>query len=337
MLRTGVRAARRLLLNNRLIRRFAFELGFMNGQRALRNQIGVAKTFNEKLKYKAAYDRRPILTTFADKIKVRDYVANAVGEQYLSKAHLIAYDLKQIDWRSLPEEFAFKANHASAANLIVSRTADPSEVLSESPLVKPWKTHVVRPENFSADWLISRAQLWKSLNYSWKPSGDHIIEWPYKNIKPGFLIEELLLDSRGQLAADFKLHVFNGVCRFINVIHRNYFDQSTGTRRNYSNVMTPDWKPVPVVLNGNPPLKTPVRPANLAELIAVAEKLANGIDYVRVDLYNLPDRIVFGEMTNFPSAAVNTFEPESFDFEWGNLLRLDDYRVRSKNHVKGWA
>ncbi|MEO2036414.1 MAG: ATP-grasp fold amidoligase family protein, partial [Planctomycetaceae bacterium] len=45
------------------------------------------------------------------------------------------------------------------------------------------------------------------------------------------------------------------------------------------------------------------RPANLEELIRVAEAVSAGFKYVRVDLYNLDGRIIVGELTFFPMAG----------------------------------
>jgi hypothetical protein len=35
-------------------------------------------------------------------------------------------------------------------------------------------------------------------------------------------------------------------------------------------------------------------------MISIAERLSDGVDFVRVDLYDLGDRVVFGELTNYP-------------------------------------
>ena len=56
----------------------------------------------------------------------------------------------------------------------------------------------------------------------------------------------------------------------------------------------PDWRHVP--LSGGPPwaVPEPPKPFRLAEMIEVAEKLRIGTDFVRVDLYDVDGRVVFG-------------------------------------------
>ena len=41
------------------------------------------KTFNEKLQWIKLYDRRPEYTMMVDKYKVREYIANKLGKEYL--------------------------------------------------------------------------------------------------------------------------------------------------------------------------------------------------------------------------------------------------------------
>ncbi len=52
-------------------------------------------------------------------------------------------------------------------------------------------------------------------------------------------------------------------------------------------------------------------------MIGIAERLAVETDFVRVDLYDLPDRVVFGELSSFPAGGDSPFEPACFDLEFG--------------------
>lgn len=55
-------------------------------------------------------------------------------------------------------------------------------------------------------------------------------------------------------------------------------------------------------------------------MIELAERLGGGTDFVRVDLYDLLDRIVFGELSSFPAAGDSPFEPETFNLEFRSPL-----------------
>ncbi|MDQ1217799.1 ATP-grasp fold amidoligase family protein [Microbacterium arborescens] len=52
-------------------------------------------------------------------------------------------------------------------------------------------------------------------------------------------------------------------------------------------------------------------------MISIAERLGEGTDFVRVDLYDVDGRVVFGELTSFPAGGDSPFEPESYNTEFG--------------------
>ena len=60
------------------------------------------------------------------------------------------------------------------------------------------------------------------------------------------------------------------------------------------------------------------RPDRLDELVDLAQRLAQDTDFVRVDLYDLPGRIVFGELSSLPAGGDSPFEPDSFNGEFGS-------------------
>src|SRR5262249_34695775 len=74
--------------------------------------LAAPNTFNEKLLHRMLFDRRRILTTFADKLAVRDYVEQKLGGmQNLPTIYGVfsrADDLYSFDF---PSRFALKANH----------------------------------------------------------------------------------------------------------------------------------------------------------------------------------------------------------------------------------
>ena len=63
-----------------------------------------------------------------------------------------------------------------------------------------------------------------------------------------------------------------------------------------------------------PPLP---RPANLPEMLSLAEKLAEDFDYVRVDLYDLRGQIFFSELTCYTNSGDINYKPTRYDFELG--------------------
>ena len=56
-------------------------------------------------------------------------------------------------------------------------------------------------------------------------------------------------------------------------------------------------------------------------MLEVARKLAQGFDYIRIDLYAFADKIYIGEMTHYPGSGMEKFTPIEFDFELGKLWK----------------
>jgi hypothetical protein len=67
----------------------------------------------------------------------------------------------------------------------------------------------------------------------------------------------------------------------------------------------------------------PAKPDNLLQMIEVAELLSGNLDFVRVDLYNIEKRIVFGEMTLYPSAGECAYIPKIWTETLGSWWELN--------------
>ena len=65
-------------------------------------------TFNEKLLWMKLFNRRPEYTTMVDKYEVKKYVADIIGEQYISPTIGIWDDVDSIPFDELPDQFVLK-------------------------------------------------------------------------------------------------------------------------------------------------------------------------------------------------------------------------------------
>lgn len=50
-------------------------------------------------------------------------------------------------------------------------------------------------------------------------------------------------------------------------------------------------------------------PENIYNIITIAEKLSDGLKFLRVDLYNIKGKIIFGELTFYPATGMGAFIP----------------------------
>ncbi|MET0862393.1 MAG: ATP-grasp fold amidoligase family protein [Microbacterium sp.] len=262
------------------------------------------RTFRDKVRYKMLRDHRRLLVTFADKAAVRAYVAAAVGEHYLPVAYAVVDDPGALQDLALPREFVVKPTHGSGAAIVVSDSASEHARLPTEP--GSWVYRNVRPEYAARDEIVRISRGWVRQMYGQGPNR----EWAYGHVPRRVIVEELLAGVGGGIPDDYKFFVFHGECAFVQV------DTGRFGRRT-QDFFRPDWRHVP--LSGGPPwaIPEPPEPARLAEMIEVAEMLGSGTDFVRVDLYDVDGRIVFGELTSYPAGGDSPFDPESFNEEFG--------------------
>jgi hypothetical protein len=255
-------------------------------------------SFSEKVRAKMLMDRRPLLQTFADKIAVRGYVERKVGPGVLTKLFVVTEDPEAIRREDLPVEFALKATHGSGGCVLVGEHAPLATTLPLQPL--DWGRILISPGN--VDWHLLRRMCdhWLGLRYP---------EWAHLKVPPRILVEELLVED-GSIPRNYHFFVFDGRVRMVDVLVGRYGNAPS------VNLYTPTWESIPVDywLPRGPGVE---RPSQLDEMIRVAGRLGEGVDFVRVDLYQVGDRVVFGELTNYPGAGLQGF-PDWFDDEVGS-------------------
>ena len=154
--------------------------------------------------------------------------------------------------------------------------------------------------------LLNIADRWMKLDFYKSPG--HFPEWAYKDIPPKIIVEKFLSDD-GQVASDYRFFIFNGICQYIEV-DCSWTDFPT------RNMFDREWNPVEVRLKFPPAIPIPTRPPEMDKMILLSEKLADSTDHVRVDFYLLGHKIIFGEMTNYHTSALQIFHPLSFNEEF---------------------
>jgi hypothetical protein len=261
-------------------------------------------TLNEKIRYRMATDRRKILATFVDRVAVRQYVRETIGEQLLSRVYGVTRDPETLTSLDLPREFVLKASHGSGGMIFVGNHA-PLNLRLPQQLVD-WPRLHVHPERLDWDRLVNLSRYWLTLRYQ------PYYEWAYRRLRPHILIEELLV-SDWDMPFEYKFYVFHGSVQFVNVPVGRFGDTRV-------DMYSRGWEHQNVRLS-HPNGSTVPPPARLDEMITVAERLAGDIDFVRVDLYDVGDRIVFGEMTVYPNAGLGEFDPPEFDEKLGAFWR----------------
>lgn len=121
---------------------------------------------------------------------------------------------------------------------------------------------------------------------------------------------------------DYKIHCFNGRPAFIQCIGDRDLARHAGCQNNFDM----EWNKLDWTFEDYPefPYEVP-KPQRLDKMIAYAEKLSAGFAYVRVDLYEIDNRVYFGEMTFTPASGLYPYRgtwTRELDERLGGWLRL---------------
>jgi len=154
------------------------------------------------------------------------------------------------------------------------------------------------------DWRAIRraATGWMSSAY-----GHWLDEWGYHAVPRGILVEPFIGDG-AMLPVDYKFYVFHGRVAAVQV----HLDREHAHRWI---LFDPLWRRLSSV-NTDP---DPAPPATLDRMVAGAETLARGFDFVRVDFYDTGATPRFGEMTFYPGSGLDPFDPPELDEVLGRL------------------
>jgi hypothetical protein len=226
----------------------------------------------------------PICT---DKYEVHRYLTD-LGYQHLLNSIIGIYDnANDINFDELPDSFVIKSTHGCNSNIICKNKKDLN-----------WKK-------------------WKPVINSWLNLNVNAFgrEWNYKDIKPRILIENFI---DYQPLIDYKFMCFNGEPKYLQInndlnnVHYVDFYQINWSRVDFtykrftkSNHILP-------------------KPPQFDKMKELASELSAPFPYVRVDFYNPPNKIIFGELTFFPGGGLLPLVPteNNYDELLGSQLDL---------------
>lgn len=116
---------------------------------------------------------------------------------------------------------------------------------------------------------------------------------------------------------DYKFFCFNGEVKFFKVDYGRYVDHHANYYSPQGDFLAFGEKCYPFDENADIYL-----PSNLREMVQLAQRIAEGHSFVRVDLYNNNGKILFGEITFFPFSGFGEFNPKEYDQKIGGLFQV---------------
>ena len=250
------------------------------------------RSYSEKLQWIKLYDRRPEYTIMVDKVKAKEHVASIIGNEYIIPTLGVWDNPNEIDFDALPERFVLKCNHNSGLGMYICKDKSKMDV-----------------EKVKSD-------LRKGLKQDYYLSGR---EWPYKNVPRRILAEQYMeTDSKEEGLLDYKFFCFDGRVRALFIAT----DRNKGEHATRFDFFDEDFNHLPFT-NGHPNAAIPpAKPNKFKEMKILASKLSKGIPQVRIDFYEVNGRVYFGEMTIFHWSGFMPYQPEEWDYRFGEWLKL---------------
>lgn len=248
------------------------------------------RTFNEKIQWLKLHDRKPQYTIMVDKYLAKEYIASIVGSEYVIPT-LGRWDrFEDINFDALPDKFVLKCNHDCGS------------------------VYICRDKNtFDYKQVGKMMNKALKLNYYWGSR-----EWPYKDVKPCIMAEKYMEDGTTHDLKDYKFFCFDGVVRAL-FIATDRQRQGVDTKFDFFDA---DFNHLSFS-NGHPnAIPMPEKPKSFDRMKELAEKLSKDIPLLRVDFYEVDGHPYVGELTFAHWNGLVPFEPEEWDYIFGNWITL---------------
>ncbi|WP_028790526.1 ATP-grasp fold amidoligase family protein [Tetragenococcus muriaticus] len=247
------------------------------------------KTFNEKLNWLKIYDRKPEYTKMVDKYEVKKYVSSIIGEEYIIPTLGVWDSFDEIKFDDLPQQFVLKCTHDSEGVILVE-------------------------DKDKLDKREAKKKIENSLRQNFYYIGR---EWPYKNVKPRIIAENYMVDHRDDELRDYKFFCFNGQPKLMYI--------ASGRNDGYTkfDYFDLNFKHLNIIQKYPQSTKKIRKPLNFDKMVELSKILSKDIPHIRVDFYEVDDRLFFGELTFYHLSGFMPFQPKKWDRILGDLLKLD--------------
>ncbi len=176
------------------------------------------------------------------------------------------------------------------------------------PVIAPWPFPFVVKANHGCKQLVIvrtaadyRRARWVSPRWLQRAYGSWLDEWHYRSARRVILVEPFI-GSDGALPVDYKIFVFGGRATMVQV------HEGRGRRHRWSQYDR-NWRQLSRARSLVP------APHSLRAMLAAAEQLGQGHDFLRVDLYETDGTPRFGEFCLYPGSGLDRFDAPAVD-DW---------------------
>lgn len=246
------------------------------------------QSFLDKIHWRVLNDRRNMIARGGDKIAMKEHAAASGADVLIPETIWHGISIAEVVDTDWGQEWVLKPRTGSGYVAFGSGSLRSSDIT------------------------VKQVQAWRHRD-QYRLQG----EWAYGQGEDGFFLEARISTSNGDYPNDIRFFVFDGTVRLIQVdtprfhgVHRRFY--------------TPQWEPFSVTQGVADLAPVIPRPYRLSKMIQIAEAIGQEYDFIRVDLYDAPDGIYFGELTPYPTGGLAPYSDEDFNFEIGSHWILPD-------------
>ena len=297
-MRIGLIHGLKKVLGKNLISKFYNALGFLSDESYIRliyrlrmgkkPDLDNPRTFTEKLQWLKLHDHNPEYTGMADKLAMRTYVEDRIGEGHTVPVLGIWNRFEDIDFDALPDRFVLKTTHDSGSYLICRDKASFDRKTASKILTMSLKRNYYRTTR----------------------------EWQYKDIEPRIIAEQYMDDGKTNLT-DYKFFCFNGKPLFM-------YSEEESSGNPTQAIADMQYNMMPFSMDDAKADVLPPKPELFDAMASAAEKLSRGLPFLRVDMYCIGNSFYVGELTFYHYGGFIPFNPVEWDLKLGEKLELPD-------------
>ena len=302
------------------------------------------KTFNQKVQWIKLYGVTPLMRNCTDKIKVRDYVKEKIGEEYLKPVLQIipneSHETMHCHCEQVNDNLGLARQSGDISHdipdcRVAQMTAAPRndgesnavstyfdkidfDKLPNSFVIKTnhgckWQYIIKNKEEFLQNKrlfeLVKRNITgWLEQDYCFWGG----FELNYRGIKPKILIEALLREEINKPSKEIHVYCFNGKAKYFIKLHNER--EITIFNENLKYVDD-------ILCNGDVKVFENLDDyINQTLILKLSEKLSQNFKFVRIDWMIYQNKLYFEEMTFTPYSGFNARLKNKFNVNFGNLI-----------------
>lgn len=247
------------------------------------------RTLNDKIAYilDNYFMKSPITLIIGTKYFAKKYVEDKVGSDHVVKL-LASWDRPEdINFENLPKQFVLKAVRGNfGKEVIIVKDKEKADINLITNLLKKYcDTSIMR------------------------------------NIEHNKIIAEEFLNPESDYLVDYKFFCSYGKPLFAYCMSKDKYGDTDVSFKTLSYYSVPEWKRLPLIIDDHKSNDIP-KPKHFKKMLEVASKLSEDFPLIRIDLYEINDRVLVGELTEDSSGAKIIFDKVEWDFKLGQSISV---------------